>query len=713
MRGLIYICVIYSCSRIGQTGPCKFDERCQCSKTKDGYEDVDCSWKNITKIPNLPESIVFLNVSHNLIERISKGIFEAAKHLLTLDLSFNRLSSINIETFNGLTKLRYLSLDNNKLTYNNRTFPTEIFRQLEFLSHLSLKNNNIRSSSCKSFPDKTIENLSVLETLELDASECGKFFLGKGFRYLLKLKSLVLGNNFRFSMSQFTFMNTKYLQNIVLHTIDKISFERKTFRKLRYLKHLEFSFDSKKGGIMSSFERLANELTFTSIETLKLGHSTMDLKTFPLYIFNRELYTKNITEIYITDNSGNAGHFPLSIGAPPPTLQILDLSNNGLIRFKLDIRHITRLILKQNLLGNFLSAKSYFEKKPYGDISLIEFIDISQNDIKELAPFTFDSQPLLKHIDLSNNKIQDITFNLSSLVKLEFLNLSNNKIKFFDESTIRTINTLVVHTQLTIDLSQNILQCTCKTIPFLRWMLESNVLFVNLQEYSCTFDNGSTIIMNPFDNKVLQLEKTCKSYLGLITGGSMAILVLIMTVIASIVYRYRWKIQYMYYMTKGKYSYSKILPDDDDEYTYDAFISYSDDDRSFVFKDCIEKLEKEENLRLCIHQRNFMPGQDITVNITNCIHTSRTTVCLITRKFLESYYCMFEFNMARMESIYSRNGRNILFLVFYEQILHKELPLVMLELVQTESYMEYPNDEQGNVVFWEKIKERLRTNVRA
>ncbi|CAG2195401.1 Toll-like receptor 4 [Mytilus edulis] len=229
-------------------------------------------------------------------------------------------------------------------------------------------------------------------------------------------------------------------------------------------------------------------------------------------------------------------------------------------------------------------------------------------------------------------------------------------------------------------------------------MIESNVLFVGLQEYICTLEDGSTIIMKPFEYTVLQFEKTCKSYLGLIIGVSMALLTVILTVTASLMYRYRWKIRYMYYMTKGKYSYTKISPADDDEYMYDAFISYADDDRSFVLKDCIEKLKKEENFRLCIHQRNFMPGQDITVNITNCIHTSRTTVCLITRKFLESYYCMFEFNMARMESIYSRDGRNILFLVFYEQILPKELPLVMLELVQKESYIEYPNDEQGNVV---------------
>ncbi|CAC5402900.1 unnamed protein product [Mytilus coruscus] len=384
MRGLIYICVIYSCVQIGQTGPCTFDERCQCSITKNGYVDVDCSRKKITRITNLPESAVFLNVSHNLIDCISKGIFEAAKHLLTLDLSFNRLSSINIATFNGLRKLRYLSLDNNKLVYSNHTFPTKIFTQMKFLSHLSLKNNNIRSSPCTSFPDKTIVDLSVLETLELDAKDCRENFLGKGFRSLRKLKSLVLENNLRFSKSKFTFINTKYLHYILLHTIDEILFTRKTFRKLRYLKHLEFSFDSKIRGIMSSLERLAWDLRFTSIETLKLGHSTMPLQTFRLYIFNKELYTKNITEIYVTDNSGKAGHFPVPIGAPPPTLHILDLSNNGLIRFTLDIGHITRLILKQNLQGDFLSTKSYFEKKPYGDFSLIKLIDISQNEIKDL-----------------------------------------------------------------------------------------------------------------------------------------------------------------------------------------------------------------------------------------------------------------------------------------------------------------------------------------
>ncbi|VDI07562.1 Hypothetical predicted protein, partial [Mytilus galloprovincialis] len=120
------------------------------------------------------------------------------------------------------------------------------------------------------------------------------------------------------------------------------------------------SFDSRFSGLSSPVENIAEDLKFTSIETLKLGQSQIPFKTFPLYVLNKELFTTNITEIYITDNAGKAGYFPPYIGYPPPTLQILDLSNNGLIRFHLDIKNITRLILKQNLLGSFLSTNPYF-----------------------------------------------------------------------------------------------------------------------------------------------------------------------------------------------------------------------------------------------------------------------------------------------------------------------------------------------------------------
>ncbi|CAC5380761.1 Toll-like receptor 4 [Mytilus coruscus] len=160
-------------------------------------------------------------------------------------------------------------------------------------------------------------------------------------------------------------------------------------------------------------------------------------------------------------------------------------------------------------------------------------------------------------------------------------------------------------------------------------------------------------------------------------------------------------------MTKSKYVRDNLAQKDDRNYTYSAFISYSNDEQDFIIKEFIPILEERDNVQLCIHKRDFLPGNEISYNITSSIHESRNVICIITKSFLESYYCMFEFNMARMESIYARNGNRMLFLVFYEQLRPQDLPLVMLELVEKGSYIEYPNDEQGNIVFWDKLKEAM------
>ncbi|CAC5405113.1 TLR13 [Mytilus coruscus] len=161
---------------------------------------------------------------------------------------------------------------------------------------------------------------------------------------------------------------------------------------------------------------------------------------------------------------------------------------------------------------------------------------------------------------------------------------------------------------------------------------------------------------------------------------SIDLAVMVTVIVLVLVYKYRWKLRYMFHLAKSKH-YCDKASHDHGKYTFDAFISYCDDDRSFVLKDSIGNLENEGNYKLCVHQRDFLPGQEITVNITNAIHYSRKTVCIITRTFFESYCCIFEINMARKENMYSREGKNIIFLVFLEQI-----PLTMLELIEKQSY---------------------------
>ncbi|XP_056020441.1 toll-like receptor 4 [Ostrea edulis] len=141
-------------------------------------------------------------------------------------------------------------------------------------------------------------------------------------------------------------------------------------------------------------------------------------------------------------------------------------------------------------------------------------------------------------------------------------------------------------------------------------------------------------------------------------------------------------------------------------YRYDAFISYAAENETFAI-DVINDLERKSNLKVCFHSRDFIPGTAIADNISNAIQNSRRTVCFVTSHFLQSYWCMFEFNMARMVSFYSRAGENVLILVLLEKYPAHKMPLDMLELMQYNSYLEYP----GNFVDKESFTSQLAKHL--
>jgi len=104
-----------------------------------------------------------------------------------------------------------------------------------------------------------------------------------------------------------------------------------------------------------------------------------------------------------------------------------------------------------------------------------------------------------------------------------------------------------------------------------------------------------------------------------------------------------------------------------------------------------------------------LAGKTIADNITNAVHNSRKTVTILTTSFLKSHWCMYEFNMARMESIYQRSGENVLFMVMLEKIPHRKLPLHLMDLIDSQSYLEYTENNDGNIVFWNKLKMAINT----
>ncbi|VDI23550.1 toll-like receptor 13 [Mytilus galloprovincialis] len=695
--------------------PCDFNEKCRCNSipqdAKMGREvllNVDCSNRKLKDIPALPSNVYTLSLKKNNIKRINDDTFSQLRNFTELDISYNKMTRLNIFSFNGLSNLLILNLNNNPLTYNKNAIPNEVFKSLISLKHLCIRNVFPIGSS---LPEVALSKLKLLESLEIDiplSMTPRTVIFGKRLDSLVHLETLKVGQCLFFEIKNDTFFHLVHLTNIYIDILCVISIRPGAHYSLTKLHKIEIHFFSNYD--IFPIRDAIKELSLTPVQAIVFKKTCSHGREDPIYMWTTlalGLNGSSVKYLELTDNNPVC-LFPVSKLYPaPPSLLTLKMSSNKLERFALELTNIQKLILRDNNLGNFLRLKSFNKRTERN--SKLEYVDISENNIYTLIPSVFQGQAELRYINLSHNHLQEISFDVSQSNNLSLLDLSNNSISAFDQNSMRMFDNISLTSNLTIYLLNNSLQCTCKTLIFWKWIVGTrvNVFF----DRRCLSADGTVIQFISANKRIQELEKECLSYDMFIIIVSIVLVATLICFVGAVVYKYRWKLRYMFYLAKSKHRRHETSTDSK-HYVYDAFISYCEHDNLFVINDCIQNLEMDRNFKLCLHQRDFLPGEEITTNITNAIHESRKTICIVTKNFFDSYYCMFEFNMARMESIYSRDKRNIIFLIFLEQILPQNMPLMLLELVQKDSYIEYPNDEQGAIVFWEKIDEALQVDDR-
>ncbi|XP_075936667.1 LOW QUALITY PROTEIN: toll-like receptor 13 [Anarhichas minor] len=142
---------------------------------------------------------------------------------------------------------------------------------------------------------------------------------------------------------------------------------------------------------------------------------------------------------------------------------------------------------------------------------------------------------------------------------------------------------------------------------------------------------------------------------------------------------------------------------------YDAFVSYNTHDEPWVIRELLPKLEGEQDWRLCLHHRDFEPGKPIIDNITDAIYGSRKTICVISRRYLESEWCSREIQVASFRLFDER--KDVLIMVFLEDIPIAQLSPYyrMRKLLKRRTYLSWPRAEEHPELFWEKLRQALKT----
>ncbi|XP_045156839.2 toll-like receptor 4 [Mercenaria mercenaria] len=392
-------------------------------------------------------------------------------------------------------------------------------------------------------------------------------------------------------------------------------------------------------------------------------------------------------------------------------LKHLNLSNNYMENahknafYGLSSVHV--MDLDNNLLGHLLKLDR--NGKFFSSLVKLRIISLSRNRINSLDKNVFKHNSELEIINLSENYIESLDIELSALSNLRYFDLSYNRLYSLPSSVSSHLSNLSKYHPVNVDLSNNNLYCSCDNIPFLKWVFYSDVKFQRIESYYCSFDDKSVRIFNESRHELLnELEEKCKSYLALIIGNSAGISFILAVLVSYTVYYNRWKLRYVYYMTKIKLDKRHGNEAAEEVFNYDVFVSYGDGDRGFVTVDMLKNLEVIGGKRLNIRDRDFELGEVIAVNISKAIRTSKKTFLLLSRHFLRNKWCNFEMNMARMEAVHMK--RDVIVIIFLEKIPPKVLPLEIMDLLRECPNMDLPKDEELRVAFWQKCIDYINHN---
>ncbi|KAK3612023.1 hypothetical protein CHS0354_021698 [Potamilus streckersoni] len=653
-----------------------------------GEENVGyCGLKTISSemfknVPYLTELII----QKCGVEHIEEQTFSPLSHLDLLDLSGNKKLGIERAAlgFLGLknTSIRVLKLNN---IYSDFSIGVRIKKKyIEMLRNTSITEMELSGNGIELVDGETFEVMPVNIT-KLNVSR-NRFLMGDYLLHACLLKNLtILDGSYQFFSPLGTDDVTK-----------------------GYISSLE---DTSRLTMMNEIN-----LTIQIPENLKVANFSHSKLVFP--ILNYGVSKNNLDYL-------DASYSMLYKWTGPvlgfDKLTYLDLSNNLCSELSFTFFHyfprLVTLLVSNNLLGIVIARDQ--DGQIFQNLTTLQRLDLSNNRITYLDKKLFRGLVSINILNISHNLLDTFIVNIGHMKNLNVLDLSQNMLQVVRYPVRIALENIasVTTEKVYVNISHNQLHCMCSTSNFMIWVRDTKTNVVGMS--SCILANGTKVVSNytiDLLRYIDSLEKECMSKIGLIFGTTVSISLAVLIVVVGIVYRYRWKLRYIYYMamnrSKGYHPIGNF--DTDNDFVYDAFVSFADEDREFVRDFILMELEHKRGMHLCVSFRDFVPGREIASNIIEAIHNSRKTVMLLTENFLLSKWCVYEFQMAYQESIH--NGRDTFIVILYEDIPTERIYRVinMRNVFQSNSYIEYPRisrmdgNEQTLDMFWDRCTQAIK-----
>ncbi|KAF6714805.1 Toll-like receptor 6 [Oryzias melastigma] len=353
-----------------------------------------------------------------------------------------------------------------------------------------------------------------------------------------------------------------------------------------------------------------------------------------------------------------------------------------------------------------------------------------------LTERVFECLPLgLEQLDLQNNQISVVPTSVFKLTNLSTLNLNSNRLRdlpgcdifpLLNELLLKSnslhapsVNKLASCPNLkTLDVSHNPFTCTCALRDFIRVAIStenarSPVELLNWPvDYYCTYPEE---LRDSHLKDFWLPEVSCNA--GLLAA---TILVPAGVLIISVVFLCHhldipWYMSMIWQWVRAKHRARtrQVRPEDLLGVEFHAFVSYSQHDVDWVKNVLLPNLEGSTGgLRICHHEKNFVPGKTIVENIMACVEKSRRSVFVLSAHFVKSEWCHYELYFASHQGL--SLGTDGIVLVLLEPLPQYLIPNKYYQLkamMRRHTYLEWPQDRAKHRLFWANLRAALQADL--
>ncbi|GIX95515.1 protein toll [Caerostris darwini] len=559
-----------------------------------------------------------------------------------LSLAGNQIQNLSSEDFRELDEVRYLHLQNNFISTVERFTFTVIRYDLMFLD---LSRNKIRSlQGCIRF-------LSVLNYLNLTDNWIESFEEGE-FEGLNELTDLYLQGN------RITTLGNKVQRLLQLQYLDISSNRIRTLRKEQIPEKLKYLY-------------------------LAGNPFSCDCKLLPFLSYLNSTNNLN-SEVPLCTPPNDTSPIPPPSNCPPGCrcfcthdaqrhFMSVDCSSLGLTR----------------LPALFSAATG--KNSNTAIISYPVEYRIRYDGSSKTRWINFAIQDEIAGLDITNNSLQSMEEARFPEGMVHLL-LANNQLRVPPTALLYSLEKLS-----SVTLSGNPWTCDCNVISFKKWILSKSDIVPDANITRCgpeEAENRDLIQKAIWSLTDLDL---CSENIGLYVTLAFVVPFFLLSLAGGKIAWTRYQMHVKVWLYSHGVTWVKEKDIDKDK-EFDAFISFSHKDQDLVIPELIDLIEvKYPKVKLFIHYKHFLPGELIQLNIIRAIHISKRTVLVLSKSFLESEWCMFEFKFAHIEALKDHLNR-IIVIKMDDLPKDEELPEDIQVYLKSTTYLTW-----GDKYFWDTL----------